>query len=93
MKNVLNWLFRPRFYPGDDVAAGWRLRVWAGLAALFISFLITSKVGPFVIISILAAIYWMYALVRMMNARIRNVHIPSRDELRDRYMDDPDSEL
>jgi hypothetical protein len=93
MGNVLQWLIRPRLTPGDDAASAWRLRVWAAVAAMFLTFLLMSMWEPFVVLVIVAVAYWAYAVARMLHARVRSVHIPSRDELRERYMDDPDGHL
>jgi Na+/melibiose symporter-like transporter len=93
MGTVFQWLVRPRFDPDADQASAWRLRVWASIAALFLAILLMNLWTPLVVFVVIALLYWLYALVRMMHARIRGVHIPTRDDLRERYMEDPDRDL
>lgn len=93
MRNVLTWLFRPKTQEGDNLVALWRLRVWVGIATLFVMIFIATKLTFVYLLVFVALAYWLYALTRMLNARVRSIHIPTRQDIVERYREDPERDL
>jgi hypothetical protein len=90
MRNVWTWLVKPQVKEGSSPASMWRLRVWAGVLAMFVTLFMAMHFTPLVVLLIVALIYWIYAVARMIHARVRGLHIPSRDDIRERYLEDPE---
>lgn len=94
MKNAVAWFLSPTVSEDGSAANAWRLRVWAGVGLLLVALFLASSVwGFFWILVWLFLAYWIYAVARMFYARVRRVHIPTRQELLDRYTDDPEAHV